>query len=97
MTKKLPPRPPIWLKKKPPAPLMKIARPGMEELITRIQNLEQNIAKQKLLEKAKAWPKFVAGRPKAEIKQIRQEAGEILVEFNRRYSHEDGQGPIRTQ
>ncbi len=84
-------------RKNAPKPIMKIARPGMEELINRLQNLEPNNAKKKLLEKAKAWPKFVAGRPKEEIKQVRQEAGEILEEFNQRFSHEDGKGPIRTQ
>jgi len=75
---------------------MKIARPGMEEMISRIQNLEPNDAKRELLERAEKWPRFVAGLPKEEIKQVRQQAGEILEEFNRRFSHEDGKGQIRT-
>ena len=68
----------------------------MEEMIIRIKNMDPSVAKRELLERAEAWPRFVAGLPKEEIKQVRQQAGEILDEFNRRFSDEDGKGPIRT-
>jgi ElaB/YqjD/DUF883 family membrane-anchored ribosome-binding protein len=91
MNWKMPKRP-----KEPPKPLMRIARPGMEEMISRIQDLAPNDAKRELLERAEAWPRYVAGLPKDQIKQVRQQAGEMLEEFNQRFSHEDGKGPIRT-
>ena len=82
--------------KRPPAPIMKLARPGMKEMIGRLQKMDSDEKKQQLLARAKAWPRVVAGRPKEEIKEVRRQAGEMLVEFNIRYSDEDGGGLIRT-
>ena len=82
--------------KRPPKPIMKIARPGIEEMIGRLQKMDPDERKQQLLARAKSWPRVVAGRPKEEIKEIKMQAGEMLVEFNRRWSDEDGGGPIRT-
>lgn len=82
--------------KRPPKPIMKIARPGIEEMIGRLQKMDPDERKQQLLARAKSWPRVVAGRPKEEIKEIKMQAGEMLVEFNRRYSDEDSGGPIRT-
>ena len=82
--------------KHPPAPIMKLARPGMKEMIGRLQKMDPDERKQQLLARAKSWPRVVVGRPKEEIKEIKMQAGEMLEEFNRRYSDEDGGGPIRT-
>lgn len=82
--------------KRPPAPIMKLARPGMKEMIRRLQKIDSDEKSQQLLARAKAWPRIVAGRSKEEIKKVRMQAGEMLVEFNRRYSDEDGEGRIRT-
>lgn len=82
--------------KRPPKPIMKLARPGIKEMIGRLQKMGPDERKQQLLDRAKSWPRIVAGRPKEEIKEVRMQAGEMLEEFNRRYSEEDGGGPIRT-
>ena len=82
--------------RKPPAPIMKIARPGIEEMIRRLQKIDSDEIAEQLLSKARAWPRIVAGRPKEEIKKVRMQAGEMLLEFNRRFSDVDGEGPIRT-
>ena len=87
---KLPTRP-----KRPPKPLMKIARPGIKEMTRRLQKMDPDERKQQLLIRAKSWPRIVAGKTKEEIKEVRMQAGEMLVEFNRRWSDEDGGGQIR--
>jgi len=68
----------------------------MEEMIARLEKMDSDEMNQELLTRARSWPRIVAGRPKEEIKQVRMQAGEMLVEFNRKYSDEDGRGPIRT-
>ena len=82
--------------KRPPRPIMRLARPGMEEMIERLQKMELDERRGELLGRARSWPRFVAGLPKDEIKEVRLQAGEMLEEFNRRYSDEDGGGRIRT-
>ena len=81
--------------KRPPKPLMKIARPGIKEMTRRLQKMDPDERKQQLLIRAKSWPTIVAGKTKEEIKEIKIQAGEMLVEFNRRWSDEDGGGQIR--
>ena len=82
--------------KRPSKPLMKLARPGIEKMIRRLKKMDPDERKQQLLIRAKSWPRIVAGKTKEEIKEVRMQAGEMLVEFNRRWSDEDGGGPIRT-
>jgi hypothetical protein len=82
--------------KRPSKPLMKLARPSIEEMTRRLQKMDPDERKQQLLIRAKSWPRIVAGKTKEEIKEVRMQAGEMLVEFNRRWSDEDGGGPIRT-
>ena len=82
--------------KRPPKPIMKLARPGIKEMIERLQKMDLDEGKQQLLARAKSWPRVVAGRPKEEVKEVKMQAGEMLEEFNRRYSDEDGGGLIRT-
>jgi len=64
-------------------PLMKFARPAIGEIIERLEGMDQDDSEVKeLLERAKNWRPFAVGIPKEEVKSIRQEAGNLIYDFN---------------
>ena len=91
---RLPAKPP----KDPPKPLMRFARPAMRTLVSRLENMLRadeiaDIAE--LLQRSRAWPTSALHRSKEEVIEIRELAGALVMEFNRKHSDRDGEDFIK--
>jgi len=62
---------------------MKFARPAIEEMIEKLEGMDQDDQEiRDLIDRAREWPQNAVGLPKEEVKKIKQMAGNLIYDFN---------------